>query len=130
MPGPFWWLEPMEYGFQSSKSTHRPSRLPIHTRLSVRLRATVLSWAAAGRAGSTAAAPAARAPVLMSSRRLSPLSLGSRDIVVSSPDGWARTYLRRVTEKYMKFITNTRARQGVPDARELPGGDRRPGWHG
>src|SRR6516162_340041 len=37
--GPFWWLEPIEYGFHKSQSTQRPSR-PPQTRIIVRSRAT------------------------------------------------------------------------------------------
>src|SRR5574341_2373241 len=86
MPGPFWWLDPMEYGFHRSKSTHRPSRLPIHVRISVRLRGTALgrgAWAGAS-AGDNAAAPAATAPAFMKSRRLSRLALLRCDMAFSS----------------------------------------------
>src|SRR6266576_3250696 len=65
--GPFWWLEPTEYGFHKSQSTQRPSR-PPQTRITVRSRETGDRSARAPCQGKRAAAPAAR-PVLISSRR-------------------------------------------------------------
>src|SRR5690348_12084164 len=68
MFGPFWWLEPIEYGFHSSKSTQRPSREPDHTRVMVRLRGGAAVCASALCHGVSAAAPAA-SPAFRTVRR-------------------------------------------------------------
>src|SRR5262245_25832180 len=57
MPGPFWWLAPTAYGFQSSKSLYRPS-MPAWVSLSVRLRGTALSCPGVVAAGCPAGAAA------------------------------------------------------------------------
>src|SRR5271166_2089142 len=68
MFGPFWWLAPIEYGFQRSKSTQRPSR-PPHTRLIVRLRGGAAGCAVARPIGVSAAAAVAAAAPLRTLRR-------------------------------------------------------------
>src|SRR6516165_2575785 len=65
--GPFWWLEPIEYGFHKSQSTQRPSR-PPQTRIIVRSRAIGGRSASALHQGIKTAAPAPR-PALIRSRR-------------------------------------------------------------
>src|SRR5215471_9618999 len=78
--GPFWWLEPIEYGFHRSQSTQRPSR-PPQTRIIVRSRAIGGRSARAACHGSNAAAPAAR-PVFRTSRR--PSDAADRSSGISS----------------------------------------------
>src|SRR6516162_5419351 len=65
--GPFWWLEPIEYGFHKSQSTQRPSR-PTQTRIIVCSRMTGGKSARARCQGNNAAAPVSR-PALIRSRR-------------------------------------------------------------
>jgi hypothetical protein len=61
-------LEPIEYGFHSSKSTQRPSR-PPQTRVIVLLRGGAAGCAVARPIGVSAAAAAATAPCMTARRR-------------------------------------------------------------